>query len=91
MIRFKDEFKSVLSGFCRYRWACGHSTAGSAGSNPAEVMNVCIVCVLHSKDKRYNQENQDKEVQIKCKDRTKTKQKKNPSGGARLFMLCVVV
>ena len=34
-----------------------------------------VLCVLHSKDKRQSQDNQDKVVQVKCRE-----QKKIPSG-----------
>ena len=40
-------------------WVYSRLSAGVAGSNPAGSMDVCVVCVLYSKDKRYNQ---DKEV-----------------------------
>ena len=39
---------------------CGRSLTGISGSNPAEGMDVCVLCVLYSKDKR---ESKDKEVQ----------------------------
>jgi hypothetical protein len=38
----------------------GRSLDGIAGSNPTGDMDVCVV--LHSKDKRHSQNNQDKEV-----------------------------
>jgi hypothetical protein len=48
---------------------CGGSVAGVAGSNPARGMNVCVVCVLYSKDKRQSQDSQDKELQMKCREK----------------------
>jgi hypothetical protein len=41
-------------------------------------MDVCLLCVLYSQDKRQSQDNQHKEVRTKYKARTK---KKNPGGG----------
>ena len=50
-------------------WVYSRLSAGVAGSNPAGSMDVCVVCVLYSKDKRYNQ---DKEV-VKMKYREQKK------------------
>jgi hypothetical protein len=49
-------------------------------------MYFCLLCVLHSKDKRHSQDNQDKEVeQAKYRER-----KKNPTGDMDVFLLSVV-
>jgi hypothetical protein len=33
-------------------WVCGHSCAGIAGLNPAEGMDVCLLCVLSGRGLR---------------------------------------
>jgi hypothetical protein len=58
---------------------CGRSLAGVAGSNPAGDTDVCVVCCT-LRTKRQSQDNQDKEVQIKYKERTR----RNP-GEENLF------
>ena len=52
---------------------CGRSLTGVAGSNPDGGMDVFVVCVVQLVQKAKSQDNQDKEVRIKCKERTKTK------------------
>jgi hypothetical protein len=49
-------------------WVCGRSPAGVAGSNPAGSMDICV---LYSKDERQSQDNEDKKVQLKYRERTK--------------------
>ena len=44
------------------------------------------LCVLYSKDKRHSQYNQNKEVQIKCRERTK----KIPPGSMDVCVVCVL-
>ena len=53
-------------------WVCSHSPAEIAGSNPAGSMDVCVVlCVLHSKDKKHNQDNE--VVHIKYREQQKSR------------------
>ena len=64
----------------------GRSLARIAGSNPAGGMDVCLLCVLYSKDKRHSQDNQYKEVeQVKYRER-----EKNPTGDMDVCLLSVV-
>lgn len=49
-------------------WVCGRLPAGVAGSNPYGGMDVFV---LYSKDERRSQDNQDTEVQLKYRERTK--------------------
>ena len=47
----------------------GQSLAGIPGSNPAGVMDVCVVCVVRQGQKGKGQESQHKEVTTKCRER----------------------
>ena len=49
---------------------CSRSLAGIAGLYPAGGMDVCLLCVFYSKDKRHSQDNQDKVVvQMKYREK----------------------
>ena len=51
--------------------------------NPAGGMDVCVLCLLYSKDRRQkSQHNQDKEVRTKYKERTKIY-----PGGSKIFRI----
>jgi hypothetical protein len=36
----------ILGAARSKEWVCGRSLSGTAGSNPAEDMGVCLLCVL---------------------------------------------
>ena len=52
---------------------CGQSFSGVAGSNPAGGHGrlCCVCCTVRTKSK--SQDKQDKELRVKCKERTKKK------------------
>jgi hypothetical protein len=51
---------------------CGHSSSGSAGSNPASGLDVCVVCVVQQRQKaKCGTVQTKKEVRIKYKERTR--------------------
>jgi hypothetical protein len=59
--------------------------AGITGSNPAGEIDVCVLCVLYSKVKKVkSQDNQDKEVWIKYRQRTQ----KQTAGGTHVCVEC---
>jgi hypothetical protein len=51
-------------------WACGRLLPGTAYSNPAGGMDVCVVCCTIRTNSK-SQDNRNKEVRIKYKERTK--------------------
>ena len=55
---------------------CSRSPAGIAGSNPAGECTF-VLCVLYSKDKRQSQDNQDKKLRIKYRERERENKRIN--------------
>ena len=68
---------------------CRLSITGRAGSNPAEGIYVCVVCVVQSRQKAKCRTLKTKK-QVRMKYRVQ-ENKKNPSGGVDACVVCCAV